>query len=776
MNFIRKYGNHKKRRMFNRIFLTSFSIAVSVLLILGLFSNAYTTRVVRDQANKADTIYLKQVSNTIDRQLYDIQINVMSLLDTPYFSREYRNDLDEAPDAVEIANKVLPMLNAFLVNNKYLDDLSLYIKGVGLISPNQGLNRPDMIPDLELLELQMRGKTQSKWYDGVFSYRVAYGTRSGVTLLNKFPYASNSEPIGLMIATINPRSIKDSIVASEIYDGQFMTILSESGNRIATTSAVSFPKEFDLQLRDDSRVRDQFEYVYDRTEYFVSAYHSAYTHWTYFDIIPVKELNQEARGILVMTLSIIAVLLLLAAVAALLGSVWSYRPFKRLLGLMRREESGVVESDDIGYALTRWEEVENKTKELKMTTKELEDRLTRHAPMLRETVTLQLLQGHLNHYDAEQLEELLKRYELKLMNSTCVLTATFDRSEHGVSKFQHTDKDLILFAMKNIVNELLETGPYNGIAAHLPNDTLAVLIWLSEPEENNELRLSDMEQAAEQLRAICENYLRLPVTVGLGGIAKQASEVPVLYERAIAALEARIIYGRNQVLYDADPSGYSGRYPIELESRYESALKLGSKEDAVRMLIDFSNYVKANVVSADGVQTFYNQWLAATLRTAYALQIDVTGLLEGHEPYTIIQSRSSIEDLNEWFIKHYIQPITDNVLQLNQRDYSEMVDQAISFIRREYARDISLEECAEYCQVSKAHLTRYFRKITGMSFLEYVTKHRIEQSKDLLLNTDLPISTISEMIGYQRINFMRVFKKTEGMTPGQYRESRQRSV
>jgi YesN/AraC family two-component response regulator len=84
--------------------------------------------------------------------------------------------------------------------------------------------------------------------------------------------------------------------------------------------------------------------------------------------------------------------------------------------------------------------------------------------------------------------------------------------------------------------------------------------------------------------------------------------------------------------------------------------------------------------------------------------------------------------------------------------------------------DISLEECAETFQTTPFTLSKAFKQINGMNFIDYLTLLRIEKAKELLSNTDMKVNEIAEHIGYQPSYFIRLFRKFEDMTPGQYRD------
>ncbi|MFL0554359.1 helix-turn-helix transcriptional regulator [Paenibacillus barengoltzii] len=57
-----------------------------------------------------------------------------------------------------------------------------------------------------------------------------------------------------------------------------------------------------------------------------------------------------------------------------------------------------------------------------------------------------------------------------------------------------------------------------------------------------------------------------------------------------------------------------------------------------------------------------------------------------------------------------------------------------------------------------------------MNFIDYVTALRIEKAKELLSDSDMKVNEIAEQVGLQPSYFIRLFKRFEQITPGQYRE------
>lgn len=96
---------------------------------------------------------------------------------------------------------------------------------------------------------------------------------------------------------------------------------------------------------------------------------------------------------------------------------------------------------------------------------------------------------------------------------------------------------------------------------------------------------------------------------------------------------------------------------------------------------------------------------------------------------------------------------------------------AIEYIIDHQAENVTLYQMAELCNTSPGYLSRLFKKETGESFTEYVTNFKINLSKTMLETTTLPISEISQNMGFSDTGyFIKRFKKREGVTPAVYRK------
>ena len=92
------------------------------------------------------------------------------------------------------------------------------------------------------------------------------------------------------------------------------------------------------------------------------------------------------------------------------------------------------------------------------------------------------------------------------------------------------------------------------------------------------------------------------------------------------------------------------------------------------------------------------------------------------------------------------------------------------YLDQNYQKKISLDGLAELFYINKFYLTRIFREQFGLSINSYLAQVRITHAKQLLRFTDLPVEKIAHECGMSDANsFSRMFKRVEGVTPGEYR-------
>ena len=133
------------------------------------------------------------------------------------------------------------------------------------------------------------------------------------------------------------------------------------------------------------------------------------------------------------------------------------------------------------------------------------------------------------------------------------------------------------------------------------------------------------------------------------------------------------------------------------------------------------------------------------------------------------------------YVRTLIKPLCHMLAKLYElfmrnESYNEGIDIyaiALSYIRHNYFQSITLESIAKVCKCSPSTLSHLFKKRNGTTLKSYINSLRLNEAKTLLLDTSLPISGISEMLGFSDSNyFTNLFKKEFGFAPTEYRKEK----
>src|SRR6201987_2287261 len=107
-----------------------------------------------------------------------------------------------------------------------------------------------------------------------------------------------------------------------------------------------------------------------------------------------------------------------------------------------------------------------------------------------------------------------------------------------------------------------------------------------------------------------------------------------------------------------------------------------------------------------------------------------------------------------------------------EKNESTNMTRARQFIEDHQAEPLSLGRIAQVANISRHYFCKMFKKATGMNFIDYLSRVRVEKSKTLLLNPNSRVSEVAFACGFQSMtNFNRAFKRIVRRSPTQFRES-----
>lgn len=97
------------------------------------------------------------------------------------------------------------------------------------------------------------------------------------------------------------------------------------------------------------------------------------------------------------------------------------------------------------------------------------------------------------------------------------------------------------------------------------------------------------------------------------------------------------------------------------------------------------------------------------------------------------------------------------------------IQQAIAYIDRRYAENLTLDRLAEYVNMSPNYFSALFKEEAGCNFIDYLTCVRMDKAKAMLREQKWSIKEIALSVGFHDSSyFTRIFKKSQGVTPTEY--------
>lgn len=108
--------------------------------------------------------------------------------------------------------------------------------------------------------------------------------------------------------------------------------------------------------------------------------------------------------------------------------------------------------------------------------------------------------------------------------------------------------------------------------------------------------------------------------------------------------------------------------------------------------------------------------------------------------------------------------------QGDQSFKNSFIEATVKKMHIEYQNDHPVNYYAKQSNLSVYQFIHKFKELTGTSPMKYIERIRIDKSKELLTNTDLTVTEVADIVGYNNpFYFSRVFKKNTGSTPSAYR-------
>ncbi|GIO67205.1 AraC family transcriptional regulator [Paenibacillus cookii] len=444
-----------------------------------------------------------------------------------------------------------------------------------------------------------------------------------------------------------------------------------------------------------------------------------------------------------------------------------YRPIRKIVDLFKEgKPEPALANDELKY-------IEEKWKQYRSVNETLQSNLNQSIPKVREALINQFVTGQAAHLTEAEIIEKLQALQLDLTEHRFfIVVCRLHSLTLGRGQLTGKDVQLLTYAAINLLHEMSErTGSYVHTLDFM-DGSFAVISCVPAAGPGNDLKPTLMQLGSDMLDTL-RDVLSMPATIVVNGPAAAWRDVPYLLEQARRALSYRTFTSDSQLLEAGavlEKANVEVEFPFELEQEFTHTLNLGLEKEAEDILIRF-----VEALQKDGAP----EWVVHQGLMRLKNSLFRSMLQSNHNPYAIcdgIKLQEELEALRDanaciqWFRENMIRPYIE-VLNRSYHPFMKgIVDQIIATIHENYMAELSLETFAMEAGVSVSQLSKAFRQMTGSNYIDYLTSLKMNHCKKLLVSTDMKISDIARAVGYQPPYFNRMFKKLEGMTPGQYRD------
>ncbi len=274
---------------------------------------------------------------------------------------------------------------------------------------------------------------------------------------------------------------------------------------------------------------------------------------------------------------------------------------------------------------------------------------------------------------------------------------------------------------------------------------------------------SEVLQLADELSHTLSALLKVHCTVCIGQFTPEIKDIPESLRSVRQAVRYRDLQEDNQILFldELLPGKHKEvNYPFELEKEIIQAIRTGYREESMQLVQRFIELLAERAGKEKLVQEGVLQLLGSIQHAILESGYHPHYLYHGGNLYEQLYQMREPEKMVKWFQHKVIRPFMDQLTGDQDLQMKRLIDKVTEYLQLHYLEEISLEQCADACSTSYYTLSRAFKHITGVNFIDYITQLRIEKAKELLYDPSLKINDIAEKkLGYQPSYLIRVFKK-----------------
>ncbi|TLS52126.1 AraC family transcriptional regulator [Paenibacillus antri] len=581
-----------------------------------------------------------------------------------------------------------------------------------------------------------------------------------VTYAQSLPLGERTAPKGTLIILVDEKQIRDLLEQIEWVNSGSIYILNEDRDIVMTTAS-----DDELSARLKSRLntgQDYLSYVNDAgREMMVTYTSSADNGWTYVSVVPKNIVLAKVMTVKSWAVSLVLVCLLGGAVASYSMAYKNYRPIREVVNALVQGRSMPRDRSSNEYDFIKQSIASSIAEE-----RRLQRTISKQAPVIQADFLSRLVRGHV---DASSItdEDLRFMGVSFLSDRFCVVLVDVDDGKRFMREDSEKEWALVRFVVGNLGGELLGEA---GHSIEMERNRVLFLISLPEREPETSAYLSDF---VRQLRELLDGRFLTQVTLAISRVHRGLGKIAEGYGEAILALDYKLIKGHHSIIYYDDLAELElghYHYPTAVEAQLMNYVKSGDFENAETAL----NQIYEVNFHAGGLTPEMGKCLFFDLVSTYFKLAATLGPAETPfgepDPAKWVSGGATAEEMFRR-TKALFRQLCERMDSERPRPGDQLYQRIQRYVEAHVPDgNLGLNAIADHFGMNPAYLSSFFKKHCGENVSDYIARVRVSESKKLLRDTDWTLAEIAEKVGYAgSVGLIRVFKKLEGITPGQYR-------
>jgi AraC-like DNA-binding protein len=736
-------------------------------LIIGLSIYWFAVGKVEDELRTSNANQFAQRAKNIDEQFQYIEEYTSHWAFEPRFGEELKT-IDFVKQFTETYD-ITKTLSLLEDSHNLISNASLYLDLAKPILFNVEYNELDTKQNQVYHNLLSKG-TKLHWEE--FSTSKEQKTPT-LAFVSDLP-VTEKKPFGAIIVTIDHEKALELLKTLNPYDHGATFLLNAKNNLLLSANSTGdshFVTAVKQELKKQKAEGSSFQFEYKHINYLISFGHFTRINskWTYVSASPMSSITEPIVFISRLIMIVSGSALILAIILSWFTSRRIYAPIRKLLrNFVDDETDSWKKNGKDAFSI-----IEQQWKEMSQKSNLLQNRLSEQLSELKSSFIYQLVQGYLHHYNEEDLRQRMETYGWSMKDQYFIaldlqLTGLADSNEN----FSPNDDGLATFMAANIMEESAQKmfQQFNVIKF---SDLSAGMLVIYPSEQSIE---EDLHRFAAEVTEAVNEIIKMHVTITISEKTDCVKKIPYIFEDVKTGNRFRIYENSNQII-DLQKYKHAGNndfhYPFAIEKEIIQAIRMGQVQE-LGVLIN--KFIQEFI--SKGMSEIYLQQAAIQLYSSIQHEI----LHSGIQPLELFNGKNMIDELSQirdpdrivyWFKAEVIGPYIEKLEGRMNMELKCVIEKVVITIKERYMEDISLESCADEAGTNPYTLSKAFKQIIGINFIDYLTQLRIEKAKDLLIHSDIKINDIAESVGYRHSYFNRIFKKQIGIPPSQYRKLNQ---